>query len=90
MSMREINNWRKLTLLPKGVIKERGSFTGEYDLRISYVDGVWFIEYVFSGLIFSETEPTYPERFSGDELEDVVDKASKFFDDNFGKYKLIG
>lgn len=83
-------NWIKLTSLPKGIIKERGNFIGEYDMRISYVDGVWFIEYVFSGLIFSEIEPTYPERFSGETLEDVVNKASKFFDDNFGKYKLIG
>ena len=46
--MNKINNWQKLTTLPKGVVKEQGSFTGEYDLRISYVDGVWFIEYVYT------------------------------------------
>lgn len=88
--MGKINSWDKITNLPKGVIKEHGKFTGEYTIRISYVDGVWFIEYVFSGLIFGEIEPTYPERFSGDTLEDVVNKASNFFDANFGKYKLIG
>lgn len=88
--MNKINNWQKLTILPKGVVKEQGSFTGEYDLRISYVDGVWFIEYVFSGLILSDVEPIYPERFSGDTLEDVVNKASNFFDANFGKYKFVG
>lgn len=88
--MNEVNNWQKLTTLPKGVIKEQGRFTGEYDIRISYVNGVWFIEYVFSGLIFSDDEPTYPESFRGDTLEDVVNKASNFFEANFGKYKLIG
>jgi hypothetical protein len=88
--MKKVNNWEKLTSLPKGVIKERGRFTGEYDIRISYVDGVWFIEYVFSGLFFEDVEPTYPDIFSGDTLEEAVNNASNFFDVNFGKYKLIG
>lgn len=88
--MNEVNNWEKLTTLPKGVIKEQGRFTGEYYINISYVDGVWFIEYVFSGLFYGDVEPTYPETFSGDTLEDAVNKASNFFESNFGKYKLIG
>lgn len=88
--MKKVNYWEKLTTLPKGVVKEQGRFTGEYDIRISYVDGVWFIEYVFSGLLYGDVEPTYPETFSGDTLGDVVNKASKFFETNFGKYKLIG
>jgi hypothetical protein len=88
--MNEVNYWEKLTTLPKGVVKEQGRFKGEYHIRISYVDGVWFIEYVYSGLIFGYEEPTYPDMFSGDTLEDVVNKASNFFDANFGKYKLIG
>lgn len=88
--MNEVNNWQKLTTLPKGVIKEQGRFTGEYDIRISYVDGVWFIEYVFSGLLYGDFEPTYPERFSGETLGEAVNKASNFFESNFGKYKLIG
>ena len=87
--MNKINNWQKLTTLPKGVVKEQGRFTGEYDIRISYVDGVWFIEYVFSGLFYGDVEPTYPETFSGDTLGDVVNKVSKFFETNFGKYKLV-
>lgn len=88
--MKELNNWDKLVNLPKGILKEQGRFTGEYNLRVSYVDGVWFIEYVYSGFIFSDEEPTYPERFSGDALEEVVNKASAFFEKNFGKYKLVG
>lgn len=88
--MNEVSYWRKLTTLPKGVVKEQGSFVGEYHIRISYEDGIWFIEYVFSGLILSDIEPTYPERFSGNTLEEVTNKASSFFERNFGKYKLIG
>lgn len=88
--MNEVNNWQKLTTLPKGVVKEQGRFTGEYDIRISYVDGVWFIEYVFSEPLFGDMEPTYPETFSGETLEEAVNKASNFFEHNFGKYKLIG
>lgn len=88
--MKEINNWDKLISLPKGVIKEHGFMTGEYTIRISYSDGTWFIEYVYSGLNFSETEYCYPERFSGDALDIVVGKATDFFETNFGKYKLIG
>lgn len=88
--MNEVNNWQKLTTLPKGVIKEQGRFTGVYDIRISYIDGVWFIEYVYSKLIYGDTEPTYPETFSGKTLKEVVNKAHNFFEANFGKYKLIG
>ena len=88
--MNEVNNWQKLTTLPKGVVKEQGRFKGEYLIRISYVDGVWFIEYAFSGLFFGDVEPTYPETFSGETLTEVVNKASNFFETNFGKYKLIG
>ena len=87
--MNEVNNWEKLTTLPKGVVKEQGRFNGEYHIRISYVDGVWFIEYVFDGLFFGDVEPTYPETFSGKTLEETVNKASNFFEANFGKYKLI-
>ena len=88
--MNKVNNWQKLTTLPKGVVKEQGRFTGEYNIRITYVDGVWFIEYVYSGLFFGDIEPTYPEIFSGDTLGEAVNKASHFFESNFGKYKLIG
>lgn len=88
--MNEINNWQKLTTLPKGVIKEQGRFTGEYDIRICYIDGIWFIEYVYSKLIYGDEEPTYPETFSGKTLKEVVNKASNFFEANVGKYKLIG
>lgn len=88
--MNEVNNWQKLTTLPKGVVKEQGRFKGEYSIRISYVDGVWFIEYVFSGLFYGDVEPTYPDTFSGDTLGEAVNKASNFFEANFGKYKLIG
>lgn len=88
--MNEVNNWQKLTSLPKGVIKEQGRFTGEYYIRISYVDGVWFIEYIYSGLIYGEEELTYPDTFSGDTLGEAVNNASNFFEANFGKYKLIG
>lgn len=84
------NNWQKLTTLPKGVVKEQGRFKGEYHIRISYVDGVWFIEYIYSRLIYGDEEPTYPDTFSGDTLEEAVNKASNFFEANFGKYKLIG
>lgn len=88
--MNEVNYWEKLTTLPKGVVKEQGRFKGEYSIRISYVDGVWFIEYVFSGLFYGDIEPTYPDIFSGDTLEEAVKLASNFFEANFGKYKLIG
>lgn len=88
--MNEVNYWEKLTTLPKGVVKEQGRFKGEYHIRISYVDGIWFIEYVYSKLIFGGEEPTYPDMFSGDTLEEAVNKASNFFESNFGKYKLIG
>lgn len=73
-------------------IKFRGKDieTGEYDIRISYVNGVWFIEYVFSRPLYGNTEPTYPETFTGDTLGEAVNKASNFFEANFGKYKLIG
>lgn len=39
--MNKVNNWQKLTTLPKGVVKEQGRFTGEHNIRITYVDGVW-------------------------------------------------
>lgn len=32
--MNEVNNWQKLITLPKGVVKEQGRFTGEYDITI--------------------------------------------------------
>lgn len=86
--MNEVNNWEKLTTLPKGIIKEQGRFTGEYDIRISYVDGVWFIEYVYSRVTYGE-ELTYPKTFSGDTLEIAVNNASNFFEANFGKYNLV-
>jgi hypothetical protein len=88
--MNEVNNWQKLTTLPKGVVKEQGRFKGEYNLKISYVDGTWFLEYVYTEMLYGDEEPSYPEIFSGHTLEDVVNKASNFFDANFGKYKLIG
>lgn len=64
--------------------------TGEYTLRISYSDGIWFLKYIYAGVSLSEEEPCYPMRFSGDSLGEVVDKALDFFDANFGRYKLIG
>ena len=88
--MIEVNYWEKLTTLPKGIVKEQGRFKGEYHLRISYVYGVWFIEYVFSRPLYGDEKPTYPDTFCGDTLEKAVNKAFNFFDANFGKYKLIG
>jgi hypothetical protein len=88
--MNNVSNWQKLTTLPKGVVKEQGRFKGEYNIRIYYVDGIWFLEYVYTEMLYGDEEPTYPEIFSGHTLEDVVDKASSFFERNFGKYKLIG
>lgn len=88
--MNVVSNWQKLTTLPKGVVKEQGRYKGEYNIKISYVDGIWFLEYVYTEMLYGDEEPTYPEIFSGQTLEDVVDKASSFFERNFGKYKLIG
>lgn len=88
--MNKVNYWEKLTTLPKGVVKEQGRFKGEYNLKISYVDGTWFLEYVYTEMLYGDEEPSYPEIFSGHTLEEAVNKAFIFFDANFGKYKLIG
>ena len=87
--MKKVNNWEKLTTLPKGVFKEQGRFKGEYNIRIYYVDGVWFLEYVYTEMLYGDEEPSYPEIFSGHSLDEVVNMASDFFEANFGKYKLV-
>lgn len=89
MIMKALNNWDKLASLPKGVIKEQGRFKGEYNIRISYVDGIWFLEYIYTEMLYGGEEPTYPEIFSGNTLEEVVNKALAFFEANYGKYKLV-
>ena len=88
--MNEISNWEKLIALPKGVIKEQGRFKGEYTISINYIDGTWFIEYIYSGFSFSDEDITYLDTFAGYTLEEAVNKASTFFENSWGKYKLIG
>lgn len=87
--MKKVNYWEKLKSLPCEVIKKEGRFIGNYTFRLSVDDGVYFIEYVYNGWLFSEEEPVWPNRWSGNSLEEVVDKAMKFFEDNFGKYECV-
>ena len=85
-----MNYFEKLKQLPCEVIKASGKWTGSYSLRISVDSGTWFLEYVYNGETFTEyEEPVYPLRCSGSSIEEVIDKAFKFFEDDFGKYKLV-
>lgn len=79
----------KLKQLPCEVIKTEGKLTGNYALRISISGGTWFLEYVYDGELFSDYEAVYPFSCSGNTIEEVIDKAFKFFEDNFGKYELV-
>lgn len=86
----EMDYFEKLKQLPCEAVKESGRLTGNYALRISISGGIWFLEYVYDGELFSEyEEAVYPFRCSGNNLEEIIDKAFSFFDNNFGKYKLI-
>ena len=80
----------KLKALPCEVVKTNGRLTGNYTLRISISGGTWFLEYVYDGEIFSGyEEAVYPFRCSGDSIEEVINKAYEFFEDNFGNYEFI-
>ena len=82
--------FEKLKQLPCEVVKESGRMTGNYALRISISGGIWFLEYVYDGELFSGyEEAVYPFSCSENNLEEIIDKAFSFFDNNFGKYKLI-
>lgn len=77
--------FEKLKQLPCEVVKESGRLTGNYALRISISGGIWFLEYVYDGELFSGyEEAVYPFRCSGNNLEEIIDKAFSFFDNNFG------
>lgn len=84
--MEERDYWQMLKSLPQEVIKESGKYTGHYTLSIESFDGIYSLEYVMPS--FSE-DLTFPFNCTGKSLEEVVEKACKFFDDNFGKYKLV-
>jgi len=82
--------FEKLKQLPCEVVKESGRLMGNYALRISISGGIWFLEYVYDGELFGVyEEAVYPFRCSGNNLEEIIDKAISFFENNFGKYKLI-
>lgn len=82
--------FEKLKQLPCEVVKERGRLTGNYALRISISGGTWFLEYVYDGELFSGyEEAVFPIRCSGNNLEEIIDKALSFFENNFGKYELV-
>lgn len=84
--MNDRDYWQMLKSLPQEVIKESGRYTGHYTLSIESFDGIYSLEYVMPS--FSD-DLRWPFSCTGNSFEEVVDKACKFFEDNFGKYKLI-
>lgn len=85
--MAKTNYWEKLKSLPQAVEKESGDYTGTYEFTLTVTEGTYFLSYAM-GSSFGYEEWVYPASFSGDSLEEVIDKACKFFEDNFGIYKL--
>jgi len=83
-----MDSFEKLKNLPCEVIKAEGRFTGNYELNLRVIDGTFRLSYEMD-LGWSDETVVYPESWSGNSWEEVIDKATKFFDDNFGKYKLV-
>lgn len=82
--------WEKLKNLPYEIVKKEGRLTGIYAIRLSVDGGVFFLEYIYNGELFGDYgEARWPNGWSGDSFEEVIDKATKFFEDNFGKYECI-
>ena len=89
MKTKELNYWEKLKSLPSSVRKTEGRFPGIYAFTLTFTDGTYFIEYILLDS-FSEEDICFPNMcFSGDTLEELVDKAVDFFDKNFGKFECI-
>jgi len=86
MIMTDKDYWQMLKSLPQEVIKESGTYTGHYTLSIESFDGIYSLEYVMPS--FSE-DLKYPFGCTGKSLEEVVEKAFVFFEENFGKYKIV-
>ena len=80
--------FEKLKSLPCEVVKEQGRYTGNYELNMRVIDGVFRLAYEMD-LGWGDETAVYPNSWSGDSWEEVIDKAFKFFEDNFGKYKLV-
>ena len=84
----DMTYWEKLKSLPHAVVKREGKYQGVYEFTLNYTDGVFFLEYILPNL-FENTDMCYPTTWSGNTMEEVVDKAVSFFEVNFGKYELI-
>lgn len=86
---KEVNYWEKLKSLPSSIRKTEGYHPGIYSFTLTFTDGVYFIEYILLDS-FSTGDFCFPNmHFSGDTLEELVDKAADFFKKNNGEFEYV-
>lgn len=82
--------WQMLKSLPIAVNKKEGRYQGTYEFTLNSTDGTFFLEYILNDEFgLCQDEIAWPKIFSGDSLEETVEKAYDFFEKNKERYETI-